>query len=345
MGHVSNTDTNFAFYYNDVPKGYLASANPNKLLNFTGQHRCTVRDVPQSDLDDLVGLIVSADRSEYVRMSGGIARGADAITINEALPIVSVSKMSEDPKVFGVVSAAEDPENRQDEYGAFVTPFPKDVGDTRAYINSVGEGAVWVTDLMGDSSSGMLRSGDYITTTAIAPGYGVRQTNDVLHSYTVAKITMDCDFDPPQIPKYRIKKRMVTKRVPVTRIEIRESSETVFDEETQRYVKKKVEVEERIEETEDLPVYDAETGEDTGETIKVPKMEEKETEENDLDELGNLQWEPVVPEESEAAYRVRYLRISPSGPAEIITKAEYDAEPDRATVCRAAFVGCTYHCG
>lgn len=68
------------------------------------------------------------------------------------------------------------------------------------YINSVGEGAIWVVN-----TNGHLESGDYITTSNVA-GYGVRQDDDILHNYTVAKITMDCDFNPPDIPVQRVVK-------------------------------------------------------------------------------------------------------------------------------------------
>ncbi len=55
-------------------------------------------------------------------------------------------------------------------------------------INSIGEGAIWVCDV-----SGNLENGDYITTCEI-PGLGMKQNDDLLHNYTVAKITQDCDF-------------------------------------------------------------------------------------------------------------------------------------------------------
>jgi hypothetical protein len=338
LGIVNNSDNNFAFAYNGAYKGYFSSTGGNVLQNFTGQHRCTVRDVPQSDMDAFVGLIVVADRSEYVRMSGGIARGKDAITINEALPIVSLATTDRDPRAFGVVSAAEDPDGRQDAYGSFVTPFPKERGDTRAYINSVGEGAIWVADF-GTS----LQSGEYITTTAAIPGYGARQDDDdVLRAHTVAKITMDCDFDPPIIPKYRIKKRTVSKRIESTRVETREVSETVFDDVAQRYVRKTVTKEETVTNTEEVPVYDEITGEIIpGETVTVPIMIEQAVDENDLDEDGNLQWEPI-PGEFEPAYAMRYLRADGT----VITKAEYESSSSSdLPVYRAAFVGCTYHCG
>ena len=54
----------------------------------------------------------------------------------------------------------------------------------------MGEGAIWVIN-----KNGPLESGDYITTCDIS-GYGVKQDDDILHNYSVAKITMDCSFAP-----------------------------------------------------------------------------------------------------------------------------------------------------
>jgi len=50
-------------------------------------------------------------------------------------------------------------------------------------------GAVWIANINGN-----LENGDYITTCEI-PGYGMKQDTEMLCNYTVAKITMDCDFD------------------------------------------------------------------------------------------------------------------------------------------------------
>jgi hypothetical protein len=58
----------------------------------------------------------------------------------------------------------------------------------------VGEGAIWVTN-----KNGSLESGDYITTCDLS-GYGMKQDDDILHNYTVAKITMNCDFNPVYQP-------------------------------------------------------------------------------------------------------------------------------------------------
>jgi hypothetical protein len=108
-----------------------------------------------------------------------------------------------DKKCFGVVSASEDPETRDEShYGNFVSVSEKELGDTRVYINSVGEGAMWVTNI-----NGPLESGDYITTSNVA-GYGQRQESEFLANYTVAKITMDCDFAPATQPIQIIKKEL-----------------------------------------------------------------------------------------------------------------------------------------
>ena len=60
---------------------------------------------------------------------------------------------------------------------------------TRYEINSLGEGGIWVSDI-----SGFLENGDYICSSDI-PGYGMKQDDDILRNYTVAKITQDCYFD------------------------------------------------------------------------------------------------------------------------------------------------------
>jgi hypothetical protein len=172
-------------------------------LNFTGQHRTFIKNTPFTKATELEGLIVSADNNKYIKMSGGIEAGSNAITTNESLPLVSLSNIAADKKCFGVISGSEDPDTRQEQYGNFVSVNRKELGDTRVYINSVGEGAMWVTDI-----NGPLESGDYITTSNVA-GYGQKQDSEFLANYTVAKITMDCDFEPATQPIQRIKQSNV----------------------------------------------------------------------------------------------------------------------------------------
>ena len=56
-------------------------------------------------------------------------------------------------------------------------------------INALGEGRVLVCDKNGD-----INNGDYITSSDVL-GYGIKQDDDILHSYTVAKITQKINWD------------------------------------------------------------------------------------------------------------------------------------------------------
>jgi hypothetical protein len=188
------------FAHRGKSTAYIQSGNSNNPLDFTGQHRTFIKDVPFSQAGDLEGLIVSSDQNKYIKISGDIETGSNAIMINESLPVVSLSTTTNDKKCFGVISASEDPDQRSDAYGSFVTPFNKEKGDTRVYINSVGEGAIWVSNIGGN-----LEAGDYITTSNVA-GYGQKQDGAGLMNYTVAKITMDCDFEPVTQSIQHIKK-------------------------------------------------------------------------------------------------------------------------------------------
>jgi hypothetical protein len=196
-------NNHFRFAYNGIGIGYVDQTDPNAQMNFTGQHRTFIKNTPFTQATELEGLIVSADNNKYIKMSGGIEAGSNAITTNESLPLVSLSNIAADKKCFGVISGSEDPDTRQEQYGNFVSVNRKELGDTRVYINSVGEGAMWVTDI-----NGPLESGDYITTSNVA-GYGQKQESDSLKNYTVAKITMDCDFEPATQPIQRIKQSNV----------------------------------------------------------------------------------------------------------------------------------------
>lgn len=241
-------------------------------MNFTGQHKCFVDNMSYSNLLQYEGLIVSANQNKYIRMSNGIATGKDAITITESLPVVSITNTSNDKAVFGVISTIEDPNRRVEEYGAFVTILTKEKGDTRAHVNSLGEGGIWICDI-----NGPLESGDYITSSCI-PGYGMKQHDDLLHNYTVAKITMDCDFNPKNIPKYTIKKNPITQ-------------------------------------------------------------------ENELDDNGNIQWIEMIDENDNIIYETEYDIRYILNDGYVIPNEEYILYSSSNIIYKAAFVGCTYHCG
>jgi hypothetical protein len=165
------------------------------ILSFTGQHRC----FPEGPIER--GLIVSANRNKYMNLNGPLTTGIGAIQSTESLPIVSLSNVVNDTRVFGVIDKPEliTLERRQ-KYGNILVRNDKEYGDVRVIINSLGEGAMWIVN-----TNGNVVSGDYITSSNIS-GYGQKQDDDILHSYTVAKITMDCDFNPKEIPVQVIKK-------------------------------------------------------------------------------------------------------------------------------------------
>tara|TARA_R110002049_G_scaffold148594_1_gene311497 strand:+ start:139 stop:1119 length:981 start_codon:yes stop_codon:yes gene_type:complete len=146
------------------------------------------------------GLIVSAKKNRFVKLNG-FATGREAITVDESLPIVSLSNVAQDKACFGVVSSIEKPSpKRKQEIGGVISESVKIAGDNRAIVNSVGEGAIWVVN-----TGGSLESGDYITTSNVA-GYGQKQDGAGLMNYTVAKITMDCDFTASNVAVQTIKR-------------------------------------------------------------------------------------------------------------------------------------------
>ena len=274
---TNNTDTSWH------STGYIqGTSNHNYynggMMNFTGQHRTFIENISHKDISvNNIGLIVSSNKNTYIKMINGIVKGNEAITINESLPVVSKTTKRKDKSIFGVISNAEDHMNstqRREQNGAWGTIFDKEQGDNRVYINSVGEGAIWVAD-----TGGNLNAGDYITSSNI-PGYGELQEDDILHNYTVAKITMDCDFNPVLQYKPEIKKKNV---------------------------------------------IDA-----SGNYQQV----------NDLNVNDEIQW--VDSTEQEYAYNIRFVDASGT----ILTENEYNAKKTSGeAVFKAAFVGCTYHCG
>jgi len=126
----------------------------------------------------------------YIVSASGLYDQMDSedITISEALPVIELASTDNDKKVFGVVSGREGDE-RTYQSGQFNSTWGTlEEDEERIMINSLGEGAIWITNLNGN-----LDNGDYITSSTAA-GLGQKQDDGLLHNYTVAKITQDCDF-------------------------------------------------------------------------------------------------------------------------------------------------------
>ena len=189
MMSVSSTNTDYAgVQFNSVfGTSYLASIN---ILagTFTGFHRCFTSDEkfnkvePQSFKNDYVGRIVVSTgkiatdwRTKKEADEGKdweIRYDKDGITIEDALPIIELSRKKKDKRVFGVLGDPDRYNTRPE----------------RLIINSVGEGGIWVCN-----SNGNIENGDYITSSNYL-GYGEKQDEIYLCNYTVAKSTIDCNF-------------------------------------------------------------------------------------------------------------------------------------------------------
>ena len=174
------------FDYNGTTAGYLQDGVNVANIDFTGQHRSLPVSGNASDFIDKTGLIVVSS-GQYKNLTSGTS----GISINESLPTVELSTTRNQKSVFGVISDTEDPNETLREYviGNWGSIYEKMQDDDRLIINSLGEGGIWVCNINGN-----FENGDYITTCEI-PGYGMKQEDDVMRNYTVAKITCDCSFD------------------------------------------------------------------------------------------------------------------------------------------------------
>lgn len=161
-------------------------------ISFTGQHRCIPID---DDLKEKIGLICVSTGNFDTRSYSD--KNTKQVSINEAHPIIDISSKRNQKSVFGVISGQEtigtgtgDQRGFSFQVGGFGSHIPiADDDDQRLLINSIGEGGIWICNINGD-----LENGDYITSCEI-PGYGMLQDDDLLHNYTVAKITQDCNFE------------------------------------------------------------------------------------------------------------------------------------------------------
>ena len=188
----------------NATKQFKANADSEEeTIAFTGQHPCRPTLGEVVDYKDKVGYIVVADGTYNNGFFSNGVESKSTPTINEALPHVKLSTKEKEKSVFGVISNAEDlndgnspvykDENSPKPYrewtnGSITSFLRYEEGDERIWINSIGEGAVLVSNINGN-----LENGDYITTSHIE-GLGMKQDDDLLHNYTVAKITQDCNF-------------------------------------------------------------------------------------------------------------------------------------------------------
>jgi hypothetical protein len=164
----------------------VAQDNSTTISTFTGQHKCSfVGNSEEYETGKIVSSIGRYDNMNY-DSDDDYDGGRFSVNPQEAVPVVAICTEAKDKKVLGVVCEKWDGRNKNN---LFLTDGNNPDTTERYEINSLGEGGIWVSDV-----AGFLENGDYICSANI-PGYGMKQDDDILRNYTVAKITQDCYFD------------------------------------------------------------------------------------------------------------------------------------------------------
>jgi hypothetical protein len=179
-----------------------ATAFATTAVLFTGQHITLPDDTTiKVNLAENVGLIMSSNDTGCTSYNNlGPITGIDAIQINECLPNSTMSAIDNDPCVFGIV--VDELNGSNSKVDNFMSDYEsnemrQDIGES-VRVNSLGEGAMWISNI-----NGVIKNGDLITTSRIK-GVGKRQDDDFVYNYTVAKATMSCNFDLGS-DKYKLK--------------------------------------------------------------------------------------------------------------------------------------------
>lgn len=150
------------------------------ILNFTAQHRC-VMDGGRTALPGSVLIATGA----YAGLDG-----SSLATMDEAIPIVSLCTIARDPRVFGVMSSRETTDRvRTFRIGSMGFSLPRRPSDqSRVIVNSGGEGCILVC-----AENGPICNGDLLASSS-CDGIAMRQGDDFVRSFTVAKATCACSF-------------------------------------------------------------------------------------------------------------------------------------------------------
>ena len=151
--------------------------------SFTGSHLCVTKQQYDNRFDDnlknnlqnyenKLGYIVKSTGIIFNREDNNDITNNMIPNINESLPVIELTDKEKDTTCYGIISGKNTSKKSLD----------------RLIINSVGEGAIMVSNINGN-----ITNGSYITSSKI-PGIGMKQDDFILHNYTVAKSVEDEDF-------------------------------------------------------------------------------------------------------------------------------------------------------
>jgi hypothetical protein len=199
---VNRTNTDYLCVQQNYANEGTGAANTIKVAHgsFTAFHRCYTDDeLYNNETDEIIDIFKNKYVGRVVIATGKIKTDfsrekesepnedewysgidKDGISIEDAIPIVALSRKKKDKRVFGVFGAPNRSTNNKN----------------RLIVNSVGEGGICVSN-----TNGNIENGDYIQSSDLL-GYGEKQDDDLLHNYTIAKATIDCNFDLDS-PYYR----------------------------------------------------------------------------------------------------------------------------------------------
>ena len=182
-GHVAIGQPYRNAYYNlhvnnriYAPYIHADAVNP-----FTGAHLSITKE-QYNNINNNNNIDLINDLSFYLNKIGYIVRSMgkyynidnnlerEKPSIFESLPVIELINKEKDPSCFGIIA-----DIIQDDF-------------KRLIINSVGEGAIMVSNYNGN-----IINGHYITSSALE-GLGMKQDSNSLKNYTVAKSTQDEDF-------------------------------------------------------------------------------------------------------------------------------------------------------
>ena len=297
-------------------------------IDYTGQHRAVSKNKNLYDTK-YVGYIISST-GLFKDLNSKYKNQNRNTNINSALPYVDLSNKVQDKACFGVLSDSEEDNKRTyHSAGVFKSSYKMNKGDKRIIINSLGEGSIWISNYNGN-----IENGDYITTSPIS-GIGQKQSDDLLHNYTVAKATCSVNFNNIQsYPLEKVKQEYIyTSNIKVveSNIEIIEPLSNLAyysnaDENSNVVITSNYEFFSNVIKTE---------------TINVSNLIITSNLENCLDSNGDLIYEIQYDENSniiyESEYEIKYIKLDGT----IIDYDQYDSNVDFIM----AFIGCTYHCG
>jgi hypothetical protein len=174
QGYATGGSFNYGVYGSGTTYDFYAGGSGTNYAPFTGSHEARLASGFPAELRR--GLLVSVTGEVLTRMDE-----EGEVSISSTLPTVRLACSPNDPAVFGVVVAGT---GLDDDHW-----YEAKEGERFATVNALGEGRLWVSDI-----NGRVKPGDYITNSSI-PGYAQRQDDDVLHSYTVGKVTEEVDWE------------------------------------------------------------------------------------------------------------------------------------------------------